>query len=63
MIRLVLPRPVAVPVQRILGLQMMPRRAIRAVAGDAIVAATVQFEGARLPLCRAAALAAPVGTA
>lgn len=63
MIRLVLPRPVAVPVQRILGLQMMPRRAIRAVAGDAIIAAMVQFEGAGLPLCRAATLAAPVGTA
>jgi hypothetical protein len=63
MIRLALPRALAVPVRRILGLQMVPRRAVSPIAADALFAGRVVIDGASLPLCRAAALAAQVGTA
>lgn len=62
MLRLALPRAVAVPVQRILGLLMVPLRAISPVAANALIAGQFVVDGRTLPICRAAALAADAGS-
>jgi chemotaxis signal transduction protein len=63
MLRLALPRPLVVPIRRILGLHMVPMGGIAPTAGDPLIAGRIMLDGMTLPLCRAAALAAPIGTA
>ena len=56
LLRLVGIRPVALAVGMVTGLRRIPERLIAAVAGDGLVAAVAEFQGAPLPICRAAVL-------
>lgn len=49
-------RPVALAVGVVTGLRRIPERLIAAVAGEGMVAAVAEFQGAPLPICRAAVL-------
>jgi chemotaxis signal transduction protein len=59
LLRLALPRPLAVPVGRVLGLHPVPARRVATVADDALVTGHVVLDGRTVPICQADALAAP----
>ena len=61
LLRLPLPRPLAVPVERVLGLHAIPLTRIEAVSDDPLVSGRATLEGRAVPICRAAALPAPAG--
>ncbi|NMJ42896.1 chemotaxis protein CheW [Roseomonas sp. JC162] len=58
LLRLALPRPVAVPVERVLGLRALPAALIEAVADDVLVSGLAPLDGMGVRICRAAALPA-----
>lgn len=58
LLRLAGARPVALAVSVVTGLRRIPERLIAAVAGDGLVSAIAEFQGAPLPICRAAILGA-----
>lgn len=56
LLRLLLARPVAVPVDRVLGLRAVPVPQLAAVAEDPIVSSLAPLDGGSVPVCRAARL-------
>jgi chemotaxis signal transduction protein len=57
LLRLAIPRPVALAVTQVLGLRSIAADALAPVAGDPLVAALAMLDGRPVPVCRAAALA------
>lgn len=58
LLRLLLPWPVAVPVEKVLGLHAVALRAIASIEDDPLVSGMALLEGHAVPVCRGAALAA-----
>jgi chemotaxis signal transduction protein len=59
LLRLALPRPVALAVAAVTGLRRVPNRLVSEVGGDGPVAAVAALGDVPLPICRAAVLGAP----
>jgi hypothetical protein len=59
LLRLALPRPVALAVGGVTGLRRVPERLVAEVGGEGPVAAVATLGDAPLPICRAAVLGAP----
>jgi hypothetical protein len=59
LLRLALPRPVALAVAGVAGLRRVPERLVAEVGGEGPVAAVATLGDAPLPICRAAVLGAP----